>query len=46
MGIHGSYGLMEDYKISQIWGDVIIGPQVEGTAPLLKIMGAGIILNG
>ncbi len=46
MGIHGSYGLMEDYKISQIWGDAIIGPQVEGTAPLLKIMGAGIILNG
>ncbi|NPU85828.1 MAG: acyl-CoA dehydrogenase [Syntrophaceae bacterium] len=46
MGIHGSYGLMDDYPISHTWGDVVIGPQVEGTAPLLKIMGAGIILNG
>lgn len=46
MGIHGSYGLMEDYKISQIWGDVIMGPQVEGTAPLLKLLGAGVMLNG
>lgn len=45
MGIHASYGLMRDYKISRIWDDVIMGPQVEGTAPVLKILAAGIILK-
>lgn len=45
MGIHGSYGVMKDYKIARLWGDVIIGPQVEGTVPLLKILAAGVILN-
>lgn len=45
IGIHGSYGLMKDYKIARLWGDVIIGPQVEGTSPLLKKLAAGIILN-
>jgi alkylation response protein AidB-like acyl-CoA dehydrogenase len=38
MGIHGSYGVMKDYKVSRLWGDAIIGPQVEGTAPLLKVL--------
>lgn len=45
MGIHGSYGVMKDYKIARLWGDTIIGPQVEGTAPLLKVLAAGVILN-
>ncbi|KUG05165.1 butyryl-coa dehydrogenase [hydrocarbon metagenome] len=45
MSIHGSYGLMKDYKISRVWGDVIFGPQVEGTAPTLKVLAAGVILN-
>lgn len=45
MGVHGSYGLMKDYKISRIWNDVIFGPQVEGTVNLLKVLGAGVILN-
>lgn len=45
VGIHGSYGVMNDYEISRIWKNVIIGPQVEGTVPLLKILGAGVILN-
>jgi alkylation response protein AidB-like acyl-CoA dehydrogenase len=45
MGVHGSYGLMRDYRISRIWSDVIFGPQVEGTVSLLKILGAGVILN-
>ncbi len=45
MGIHGSYGVTNDYEISQVWRNVIIGPQVEGTVPLLKILGAGVILN-
>jgi alkylation response protein AidB-like acyl-CoA dehydrogenase len=45
MGIHGSYGVMKDYPIARLWGDAIIGPQVEGTAPLLKILAAGVILS-
>jgi len=45
MGVHGSYGLMKDYKIARIWNDVIFGPQVEGTVNLLKILGAGVVLN-
>lgn len=45
MGIHGSYGLMRDYKIARIWNDVIFGPQVEGTVNLLKVLGAGVVLN-
>jgi alkylation response protein AidB-like acyl-CoA dehydrogenase len=45
MGIHGSYGLMQEYKISQIWRDVIFGPQVEGVSHLLKALVAGEILR-
>ncbi|MDI9466995.1 MAG: acyl-CoA dehydrogenase family protein, partial [Bacillota bacterium] len=45
MGIHASYGLMRDYKIAQLWDDAIMGPQVEGTAPVLKILAAGILLK-
>lgn len=45
MGIHGSYGLMRDYKISRIWGDTIMGPQVEGTAPVLKILASSVLLG-
>ncbi len=45
MNIHGSYGVMQDYKIARLWGDVIIGPQVEGTASLLKILAAGMIID-
>jgi len=46
MNVHGSYGLMDDYKISRIWKDVIFGPQVEGVSPLLKVLVAGEILRG
>jgi alkylation response protein AidB-like acyl-CoA dehydrogenase len=46
MGIHGSYGLIQEYKISQIWRDVIFGPQVEGVSHLLKALVAGEILRG
>jgi alkylation response protein AidB-like acyl-CoA dehydrogenase len=46
MNIHGSYGLMEDYKISRVWKDVIFGPQVEGVSHLLKVLVAGEILRG
>ena len=46
MSVHGSYGLMQDYKVSQIWRDVIFGPQVEGVSHLLKVLVAGEILKG
>jgi alkylation response protein AidB-like acyl-CoA dehydrogenase len=46
VGVHGSYGLMKDYKVSQIWRDVIFGPQVEGVSHLLKVLVAGEILRG
>lgn len=45
LNIHGSYGLMEDYKISRVWKDVIFGPQVEGVSHLLKVLVAGEILK-
>lgn len=38
MGVIGSYGCVSDYKISRLWGDSIIGPQVEGCAATLKVM--------
>jgi alkylation response protein AidB-like acyl-CoA dehydrogenase len=44
MSITGSYGLMKDYKISRLWNDVIMGAQVEGTAPTLKVLAANAIL--
>ena len=45
MSVHGSYGCMNDYKIARLWRDVILGPQVEGTVNMLKIMGASVILK-
>ncbi|MCL1846988.1 MAG: acyl-CoA dehydrogenase family protein [Coriobacteriia bacterium] len=44
MSIIGSYGVVTDYKISRLWGDIIIGPQVEGSASTLKAMAASILL--
>lgn len=44
MDIHGSYGLMNDYKISRIYRDAIMGPQIEGVADMQKMIVAGITL--
>ncbi len=44
MDIHGSYGLMNDYKISRIYRDVIIGPQIEGVADMQRMIVAGLTL--
>jgi alkylation response protein AidB-like acyl-CoA dehydrogenase len=46
MNVHGSYGLMEDYKISRLYRDAIIGPQIEGVSDLQKLIVAGHILKG
>ena len=44
MDIHGSYGLMNDYKISRLYRDTIIGPQIEGVADMQKMIVAGLTL--
>lgn len=45
LGIHGSYGLMKDYKIERIYRDVIIGPQIEGVTDVQKLIIASSILR-
>ncbi|WP_054694107.1 acyl-CoA dehydrogenase family protein [Syntrophomonas palmitatica] len=42
--IHGSYGLMNDYKIAKIYKDAIIGPEIEGVADMQKLIVAGVTL--
>lgn len=44
LDIHGSYGLMNDYKIARIWKDAIMGPQIEGVADMQKMIVAGVTL--
>ena len=44
MDIHGSYGLMNDYKVSRIYRDTIIGPQIEGVADMQRMIVAGLTL--
>lgn len=43
--VHGSYGLMADYKVSRIYKDAIMGPQVEGVSDMQKMIIAGVVLN-
>jgi len=43
--VHGSYGLMEDYKISRIYRDAIMGPQSEGVIDIQKVILAHQILG-
>ncbi|NLB53521.1 MAG: acyl-CoA dehydrogenase, partial [Syntrophomonadaceae bacterium] len=41
----GSYGIMEDYKISRIYKDAILGPQIEGVSDMQKLIVASNILK-
>ncbi len=43
--IHGSYGLMEDYQVSRLYKDAIMGPQVEGVIDMQKLIVASAILR-
>ena len=45
MEIHGSYGIMEDYKISRIYKDAILGSQIEGVSDMQKLIVASNILK-
>ncbi len=42
--IHGSYGVMQDYKVSRLYRDAAMGPQIEGVIDMQKIIVAGEIL--
>ncbi len=42
--VHGSYGLMNDYLVTRLYRDAILGPQVEGVADMQKMIIAGAIL--
>jgi len=44
MDIHGSYGLMNDYKVARIWKDSIIAPQIEGVSDMQKMIVTGVTL--
>jgi len=44
--VHGSYGLMKDYKIETLYRDAIIGPQIEGVGDMQKLIVAGSVLRG
>jgi alkylation response protein AidB-like acyl-CoA dehydrogenase len=43
--VHGSYGLMTDYKVTRLYRDTIMGPQVEGVADMQKMIIAGVVLG-
>lgn len=45
MNVHGSYGLMKDYKAERIYRDSIMGSQVEGVSDMQKMIVAGVILG-
>ena len=45
IAVHGSYGLMEDYAVSRIYRDLIIGEQVEGVADLQRVITASLLLG-
>lgn len=45
MDIHGPDGLLEAYKVSRIYRDAIMGPQVEGVSDMQKLITAGVILS-
>lgn len=40
VAVHGSYGLMEDYPISRIYRDAIIGEQIEGVNDMQRLITA------
>ncbi len=45
MAVHGSYGLINDYKIAQLWRDAIVAPQIEGVSDMQKMIAASVMLG-
>ncbi len=46
MDIHGSYGLMKDYKVERLYREAIMSPQIEGVPHIQKIIIANAIAQG
>ncbi|MGE5372000.1 MAG: acyl-CoA dehydrogenase family protein [Solirubrobacterales bacterium] len=40
IGVHGSYGLMEDYPISRLYKDAVMGEQIEGVNDMQRMITA------
>ncbi|NLV17474.1 MAG: acyl-CoA dehydrogenase [Syntrophomonadaceae bacterium] len=45
VGVHGSYGLMDDYEVSHIYCDAIISEQTEGVADMQRLITGGSLLR-
>ncbi len=45
VGVHGSYGLMEDYAVSRMYCDAIISEQTEGVADMQRLITGGSLLR-
>lgn len=45
VGVHGSYGLMDDYVVSTIYRDAIISEQTEGVADMQRLITGGALLG-
>lgn len=45
VGVHGSYGLMEDYAVERIYRDMITGEQVEGVNDMQRVITASLLLG-
>ncbi|MBO8158112.1 acyl-CoA dehydrogenase family protein [Thermosyntropha sp.] len=45
VNVHGSYGLMKDYKVERLWRDAIMGLQIEGVSDMQKEIVAGVIIG-
>jgi len=46
MNIHGSYGLMKDYKVERLYREAIMPPQIEGVPHIQEIIIANAIAQG
>jgi alkylation response protein AidB-like acyl-CoA dehydrogenase len=46
MNVHGSYGLMKDYKVEKLYREAIMSPQIEGVPHIQKIIIANAIAQG
>lgn len=46
MNVHGSYGLMKDYKVERLYREAIMSPQIEGVPHIQEIIIANAIAQG
>lgn len=44
MDIHGSYGLMKDYKVERLYREAVMMPQIEGPSNIQKVIVANSLL--